>query len=130
MIVTEKCTTSITSTIREGKIEKPIRVNHGLPPPPPVLQNRQFGTTNGSRPASTNYLTPPFDNPKLFTPLSSVSNEKNEISESEDKSKLAQLLEHLKMSSPYPREVQAKKYDDQDHKDHEAYEEKHNYIKK
>lgn len=105
--------TSITSTIREGKIEKPIRVNHGLPPPPPVLQNRQ---SNGSRPASTNYLTPPFDNAKLFTPLSSVSNEKNEIHESEDKSKLAQLLEHLKMSSPYPREVQAKKYDDQDNK--------------
>jgi hypothetical protein len=105
--------TSITSTIREGKIEKPIRVNHGLPPPPPVLQNRP---SNGSRPASTNYLTPPFDNAKLFTPLSSVSNEKNEMHENEDKSKLAQLLEHLKMSSPYPREVQAKKYDEQDNK--------------
>ena len=31
---------TITSSIRDGKIEKPIRVNHGLPPPPPALSSR------------------------------------------------------------------------------------------
>lgn len=37
---------TITSSIRDGKIEKPIRVNHGLPPPPPALINRQTPTLN------------------------------------------------------------------------------------
>ncbi|CAF0721698.1 unnamed protein product [Brachionus calyciflorus] len=37
---------SITSAIRDGKLEKPIRVNHGVPPPPPNMTKQDSYQAN------------------------------------------------------------------------------------
>lgn len=45
---------SLTTSIRDGKVEKPIRVNHGMPPPPPALtaKNKKPTTTTTTNGAS------------------------------------------------------------------------------
>ncbi|RNA27291.1 hypothetical protein BpHYR1_034280, partial [Brachionus plicatilis] len=54
---------SITSAIRDGKTEKPIRVGHGLPPPPPILSQQSSFTSNLNE--SINKEAKSRDTPKL-----------------------------------------------------------------
>jgi hypothetical protein len=67
---------SITSSIRSGKSEKPLRLNHGLPPPPALnlkqeIQSLKYNLTQSTQPTSQSSKKSSDLNNKKILPLTS-----------------------------------------------------------
>lgn len=119
---------SITSSIRSGKSEKPLRLNHGLPPPPALnlkqeIQSLKYNLTQSTQQTSQSSKKSSDFNNKKILPLTSNLISKLKLTDSttnkksttesdthkETKHRISDISEDSKREKPKTQQVTIKK---------------------